>query len=73
VENVIGGAKGDKLVGSDGPNGLDGGDGNDRLEGKGGDDYLDAQRGEGQRLFGGDGTDTCVGYNIIPDAACERG
>jgi Ca2+-binding RTX toxin-like protein len=71
VENVIGSKFDDQLVGSDAANGLDGGYGSDGIDGKGGDDYLDAEAGENQRLYGGAGTDTCVGYNIVTKQNCE--
>jgi len=72
VENVTGSKLGDQIIGSEAKNGLDGGPGNDRIEGKGGDDYLDAEGGESQRLYGGDGNDTCVGYNVITEDSCEH-
>jgi Ca2+-binding RTX toxin-like protein len=51
VENVIGSAFNDILVGNGNPNTLDGGDGNDALTGGSGDDTL----------IGGIGTDTLTG------------
>ncbi|HEY1119795.1 MAG TPA: hypothetical protein VGE43_18925, partial [Acidimicrobiales bacterium] len=50
VENLIGGRKRDKLLGSTAPNSLKGGKGADVLKGKGGKD----------RAVGGAGRDTCV-------------
>ena len=64
VENVIGGAGGDTLTGSDGPNTIEGGDGNDTITGLGGidtlrggagDDLLKALDGTGETVDCGDG------------------
>jgi Ca2+-binding RTX toxin-like protein len=51
VENLVGGADSDLLVGSAVGNNLHGGPGNDQLRGLGGNDYL----------YGGDGDDTLTG------------
>jgi Ca2+-binding RTX toxin-like protein len=51
VENAMGGVGYDKIVGTDGPNGLFGNGGYDGIDGKGGDDSL----------FGGEGNDTLWG------------
>lgn len=56
VEDVVGGAGGDILIGDGQPNNLSGGDGNDRLVGLGGADVLDGARGT-DILIGGDDND----------------
>jgi Ca2+-binding RTX toxin-like protein len=56
VENAIGSAFGDKLIGSSGANTLDGGAGNDTIQGGGGADVL----------IGGAGNDTFV-FNAVAD------
>ncbi len=57
IENVTGGAGGDKLNGDGGPNVIDGGAGNDQILGNGGNDTLTG--GDGQDgLSGGPGADT---------------
>jgi Ca2+-binding RTX toxin-like protein len=60
VEDVLGGAGDDTLVGNDGPNELDGGLGDDTLNGGDGDDVL---RGflDDDRLVGGAGADRLIG------------
>lgn len=64
IENAIGGAGNDALLGDDGPNQLSGGlafeTGNDRIEGRGGNDLLTGEGGN-DTLLGGDGDDTLVG------------
>lgn len=61
IENAIGSAFGDTLIGSDGAaNQLDGGGGNDYLNGLSGDDRLDGGDGV-DRLIGGVGADTLEG------------
>jgi Ca2+-binding RTX toxin-like protein len=72
VENVIGSSKDDTIIGDASANALDGGAGNDVLKGLGGDDYLDAQAGTGQKDYGGDGEDTCVGYGLAIADHCEH-
>jgi hypothetical protein len=72
VENVIGSAQDDTIVGDASDNALDGGAGNDVLKGLAGDDYLDAQAGTGQKDYGGDGEDTCVGYDLSVADHCEH-
>ncbi|WP_207544516.1 calcium-binding protein [Sphingomonas jatrophae] len=66
IENVVGSAFADRLVGDSGSNRLEGGAGDDVLIGLGGDDTLDGGagndvligRGGGDTLDGGAGTDT---------------
>lgn len=72
VENVIGSSKDDMIIGNASDNALDGGAGNDVLKGLAGDDYLDAQAGTGQKDYGGDGEDTCVGYGLAVADHCEH-
>lgn len=72
VENVIGSAKDDTIIGDASDNALDGGAGNDVLKGLAGDDYLDAQAGTGQKDYGGDGEDTCVGFGLTVADHCEH-
>ena len=72
VENVIGSSADDTITGDGSANALDGGAGNDVLKGLGGDDYLDAQTGTGQKDYGGDGEDTCVGYGLSVRDLCEH-
>ena len=50
VENLIGGEKGDVLLGNDAVNRLEGRDGNDVLTGRGGDDVLVGGTGNGDRV-----------------------
>ena len=71
IENVYGTLYADRLEGSDGPNTLVGSDGGDVLHGLGGDDRLDASRGRNQRVYGGPGTDTCLGSNLVVVDQCE--
>ncbi|OYW16201.1 MAG: hypothetical protein B7Z39_02180 [Novosphingobium sp. 12-64-8] len=60
IENAIGGAGGDTILGSDGVNVLDGGAGADVLRGYGGDDALMGSAGN-DTLDGGAGNDTLSG------------
>jgi Ca2+-binding RTX toxin-like protein len=60
VENLIGGANGDSLTGSDQPNSLDGGPGNDAVSGGAGADALHGD-GDDDRLDGGTGPDDLSG------------
>jgi Ca2+-binding RTX toxin-like protein len=60
IENLIGSAHGDILVGGDGRTRLEGGDGNDVLEGGGGNDTLSGGNG-GDAVDGGQGVDTILG------------
>lgn len=69
VDNVIGGAAGDVLVGSPSPNALDGRDGNDTVAGDDGNDTVIGADGDDQldggggsdALWGGGGTDSLTG------------
>ena len=69
IENVIGGAGNDILVGDDNDNVIDGGAGNNILAGEGGDDTLWSGTGY-NILYGGDGNDTAYiaagGTYIVP-------
>ena len=58
LEDVIGSAYTDTIIGHDGPNAIWGGSGPDTLVGAGGDDSLLGERGN-DNVNGGDGTDTC--------------
>jgi Ca2+-binding RTX toxin-like protein len=60
VENAIGGAGDDTLLGSDGDNFLDGGAGEDEIDGAGGNDYLRGGSG-GDTIYGNDGNDWIEG------------
>jgi Ca2+-binding RTX toxin-like protein len=60
VENLVGGAAGDSVSGSDAANTLDGGAGDDTIEGKAGDDAIVGGQGNDQEA-GGDGNDTTSG------------
>lgn len=57
IENAVGSAHQDTLLGNDAANNLLGGAGNDTLKGGKGDDYLDGGSGNDQ-LYGGEGSDT---------------
>lgn len=57
IENVIGSAFDDHILGESGANGLSGGAGNDRLEGREGDDVLEGGAGN-DAMLGGAGVDT---------------
>ena len=59
IENAIGSAFNDSLIGNDSANRLDGGAGDDRLEGRAGNDVLVGGPGN-NILDGGDGVDTAV-------------
>jgi VCBS repeat-containing protein len=59
-DELIGGARADKLYGKHGDDLLDGGAGNDRLEGGAGDDLLAGGDGK-DTLFGGSGNDLLEG------------
>jgi hypothetical protein len=69
IENVIGSARGDTLLGDAGPNSLAGLGGADTIRGREGNDQLRGGRGADQiiggagndELLGGDGTDTISG------------
>ncbi len=60
IENALGGAGGDTLIGSETANTLDGGAGADVLRGNGGDDHLTGGAGN-DTLDGGSGNDTLAG------------
>jgi Ca2+-binding RTX toxin-like protein len=60
TEDVAGGARGDRLTGSDRRNALIGGGGRDLLVGLGGGDTLDGGDGA-DRVEGGDGADALIG------------
>ncbi|HVY57261.1 MAG TPA: calcium-binding protein [Xanthobacteraceae bacterium] len=60
VENVIGSAHNDSLVGNAVANHLDGGLGNDNLSGDAGGDVLTGGSGN-DHIWGGDGNDTLIG------------
>jgi Ca2+-binding RTX toxin-like protein len=57
IENIIGSAHNDWLIGNDGVNRIEGGAGNDHIEGRAGDDVLAGGAGA-DWLDGGDGIDT---------------
>ncbi len=59
IENVVGGAGDDVIIGDDLANGLAGGGGDDRVLAGGGDDVILARDGDGDDAYdGGDGIDT---------------
>lgn len=60
IENVVGSAHADLIIGDDGANTLRGGSGNDRILGAGGNDVLDGDHGA-DTLEGGAGADTIDG------------
>jgi serralysin len=60
IENAVGGASGDRLIGNAVENRLTGKAGDDALEGNGGNDTL-AGSGGADLLYGGDGDDTLKG------------
>jgi serralysin len=62
IENALGGAGNDTLIGSETANSLDGGAGADVLRGNGGDDKLTGGGGS-DTLDGGSGNDTLLGGN----------
>jgi serralysin len=62
IENALGGAGGDTLLGSEIANVLDGAGGGDTLRGNGGNDVLSGGAG-GDTLDGGSGNDTLAGGN----------
>jgi Ca2+-binding RTX toxin-like protein len=72
IEKITGSAHNDRLIGNDNDNQFDGGAGNDRIDGRGGDDYLDAEGGSGQKVHGGGGDDTCVGFGLVVRDGCEH-
>ncbi|MEO1637711.1 MAG: hypothetical protein AAFU41_00515, partial [Pseudomonadota bacterium] len=61
IENVVGGAFADFILGDDNANRLNGGKGSDVLHGFGGDDILIGGAGVDFGLWGGDGNDTLIG------------
>ena len=71
IEKVVGTDNADHLIGSDGPNTLIGLSGDDVLEGLGGNDDLNALTGNNQRVYGGPGTDTCDGDDLVVADQCE--
>jgi Ca2+-binding RTX toxin-like protein len=71
VEKIVGSSHNDRLIANDNDNAIDAGAGNDRIDGRGGDDYLDAEGGSGQKVYGGGGYDTCVGFGIVVQDDCE--
>jgi Ca2+-binding RTX toxin-like protein len=71
VENVIGTSRNDEIKGSGAANGLYGRGGNDTIRGEAGNDRLDAGEGTSQKLYGGVGSDTCVGSGTITYDSCE--
>ncbi len=56
IENAVGGAGNDTIVGNDLSNNIDGGSGNDTIFGHGGDDWIDGGAGS-DTIDGGDGDD----------------
>ncbi len=60
LDNAVGGAENDVLIGNFKANALAGGAGNDRLQGEDGDDLLLGEGGN-DRLFGGAGDDSLEG------------
>ncbi|MDP2711176.1 MAG: MopE-related protein [Solirubrobacteraceae bacterium] len=82
IDNVVGGAGADTLIGDDGPNVLFGGDGRDTIAGLGGNDviYGGAQRdvidgGAGNdHLYGGPGDDSLMAFDNEADVVdCGEG
>jgi Ca2+-binding RTX toxin-like protein len=71
-EKMIGTAFDDVIIGNGNNNEIDAGEGKDAIDGRGGDDYLDVEGGNNQRVRGGGGEDTCVGYNITTRENCEH-
>jgi hypothetical protein len=71
VEDVVGGAGGDNLIGDGQRNNLSGGDGNDRLVGLGGADVLQGGRGT-DILIGGDDNDV-LGVQTAAEDTLEAG
>jgi Ca2+-binding RTX toxin-like protein len=71
IEMVTGTLHADRLEGSDGPDTLFGSSGDDVLYGLGGDDRLSASTGNNQQVYGGPGTDTCTGSNLVVVDQCE--
>ena len=73
IENVIGSAHADIVLGNSDANHLKGGEGRDNLVGDGGDDILEAGAGANEWLFGMAGNDTFVlgvrggGYDQVFD------
>ena len=72
LENVIGTKFGDIIIGNGEENDFDSGEGNDAIDGRGGDDYLNVGVGQNQRVRGGTGVDTCVGFNITTKTGCDK-
>jgi hypothetical protein len=72
VENAVGSARDDRLVGDDGANRLEGGRGDDVLQARGGDDEV---RGDSGRDFlrGGAGRDTLRGGGARDSLVCNSG
>jgi Ca2+-binding RTX toxin-like protein len=68
LEDVIGSAYADTIIGDDGPNAIWGGSGADTLVGASEDDTLIGERGN-DNVNGGNGTDTCDGETEIE---CEH-
>jgi RTX calcium-binding nonapeptide repeat (4 copies) len=80
VENLIGGAGDDTLIGDANPNDIDGGDGGDVIDGLGGPDFVDggpgndritARDGAQDRVICGDGNDLAVTDEFDTVVACE--
>lgn len=71
IEIVHGTSYDDLIFGSEAANVLIGYRGDDVLSGRGGDDELMAVEGNNQLVFGGTGTDTCTGENLIVRDQCE--
>ena len=69
IENAVGGAGNDTLIGDGGGNYLDGGAGANALYGQGGDDFFAGGTATGgvNQLWGGDGTNT-VDYSALTSA-----
>jgi Ca2+-binding RTX toxin-like protein len=72
IEKIIGTKYNDTIIGNGNANQIDAGAGNDAIDGGGGNDYLDVEAGSQQRVHGGSGTDTCVGYGITVKDGCEN-
>jgi Ca2+-binding RTX toxin-like protein len=72
LENVVGTKFGDVIIGNGAENDFDSGEGNDAIDGRGGDDYLNVGVGQNQRVRGGTGVDTCVGFNITTKTGCDK-
>jgi hypothetical protein len=72
IENAVGSARDDLLVGDDGPNELEGGRGDDVIWGRGGADRLEGGTGR-DFLRGGAGSDTLTGGGFRDSLVCGSG